>query len=120
MQFIYYMYMYYWPRQDFQLLDTYRYGPSFFSDAIKPTPPDLLAQLFWTATSLLESDFEGEFPWLVPMLFNLIVSLLLQIDEVWHDHVTTLSCDKSPSTAVNTYFLFNCLLSTRLERCVRW
>ena len=39
---------------------SYRYGPSFSSDTIKPTP-DLQAQLFWTATSLLESDFEGEY-----------------------------------------------------------
>ena len=49
---------------------------------------------------------------MVVVLFSLTVSLLLQIEEVWHDHVTTLSCDKSPSTAVNTYFLFDRLLST--------
>ena len=43
---------------------TFRHhGQSFSVDLtpINPAAPDLLAQLFWTATSLLESDYEGEY-----------------------------------------------------------
>ena len=41
---------------------TFRHhGPQFSLDSINPAAPDLLAQLFWTAASLLESDYEGEY-----------------------------------------------------------
>ncbi len=43
---------------------TFRHhGQSFSVDMtpVNPAAPDLLAQLFWTAASLLESDYEGEY-----------------------------------------------------------
>ena len=39
---------------------SFRRGGQYSFD-FNPAPPNLLAQLFWTAVSLLESDFEGEF-----------------------------------------------------------
>ena len=39
---------------------SFRRGGHYSFD-FNPAPPNLLAQLFWTAVSLLESDFEGEF-----------------------------------------------------------
>ena len=39
---------------------TFRRGGQYSFD-FNPAPPNLLAQLFWTAVSLLESDFEAEF-----------------------------------------------------------
>ena len=39
---------------------SFRRGGQYSFD-FNPAPPNLLAQLFWTAVSLLESDFEAEF-----------------------------------------------------------
>ena len=36
-------------------------GMQYHPREVKTTPPDVLAQLFWTACSLLESDYEDEF-----------------------------------------------------------
>ena len=44
---------------------TFRHHGQSFSSVdmtpINPAAPDLVAQLFWTAASLLESDYEGEY-----------------------------------------------------------
>ncbi len=40
---------------------SFRPASSGYSLDVNTAAPDLLAQLFWTAASLLESDFEGEF-----------------------------------------------------------
>lgn len=62
---------------------TYRYGPSFSSDAIKPTTPDLSAQLFWTATSLLESDYEGEYLMAQRLLRRVLDHLELSMNDTY-------------------------------------
>lgn len=61
----------------------YRYGPSFSSDAIKPSTPDLSAQLFWTATSLLESDFEGEYLMAQRLLCRVLDHLELSMNDTY-------------------------------------
>ncbi len=62
---------------------TYRYGPSFSSDAIKPATPDLSAQLFWTAISLLESDYEGEYLMAQRLLCRVLDHLELNMNDTY-------------------------------------
>lgn len=57
---------------------TFRHhGQSFSVDMtpINPAAPDLLAQLFWTAASLLESDYEGEYTMALRLMSRVSIGL---------------------------------------------
>ena len=43
------------------MVDTSALRPHYSMGELNPTPSALVAQMFWTAVSLLESDFEAEF-----------------------------------------------------------
>lgn len=50
-----------------------------YSSEMNTATPDLLAQLFWTAASLLESDFEGEFSMALRLLSKVCIHIAASI-----------------------------------------
>jgi hypothetical protein len=70
---------------------TFRHhGHSFSMDMtpVNPAAPDLLAQLFWTAASLLESDYEGEYT----MALRLMSRVRVGRNSTMHLHCTYIQC----------------------------
>lgn len=95
---------------------SYRYGPSFSSDAINPPPPDLLAQLFWTATSLLESDYEGEYLMAQRLLSKVVDHLDLNMNDTYERLESLLDKMNWPSyPGVQTFLLKGLSLDSTTE-----
>ena len=46
----------------------YRNFPTNFQAEVNPGAPELLAQLFWTGASVLESDYPGEYTMAMKLL----------------------------------------------------
>lgn len=58
-----------------QQTTSYRHLTSFQVAEVNPGAPELLAQLFWTGASLLESDYQGE--------YTMALRLLSKVPGVW-------------------------------------
>ena len=57
--------------------------PSSFQVEVNPGAPELLAQLFWTGASLLESDYPGEYTMALRLLSKVFDHLDLTLNNTY-------------------------------------